>query len=490
MAAVQNTGKRKRKKKKASRLPLIITLGVFAALVVGIGVTYFVGRSHYQGKFLPNTYINNKNVSGMSLEEVEKEFLHSDIGTEFVVTRQDGGEVRIPLADFDYRYDTKEQLEALFRKQDANAWFTGYLGNADYTFSDKSSYDQGKLKKLLSEADWGSKPNQDATIELGDKGYTVKEAVQGDEMDYSKLESYLLGCFAQGQLEANAKDSGCYIEPKVHAADLEDQCKKLNKIWNMSITYDFDYTTEKLTGEKLRDLIILDEDNNITADREKCMKYVESLAKKYDTYGKDRKFKTTLQGEKVVEHSDDAVYGWWIYQDATCDELVEMLEKGETVKKTKPVYYKTEFGFEYTGVPEARSKNDDIGKTYMEVDLSNQTFWYYKDGKLEYECYIVSGQTTSMARTTLSGVYKLWNKQLNYRMKATNADGESWDTTCNYWNNVSICGIGMHDSAWRYAFGGNIYKWNGSHGCINMPVAAAKYIYDNVELGTPVVMYY
>ncbi len=478
-----------RKRKKKSNVPLIVTSAVFLALVAGIGVAYLVGRSHYQGKFLPNTYINNKNVSGMSLEEVEKQFLHSDDSGSFVVHKHDGTDVTVPLADVDYKYDTKEQLEALFKKQDANAWFTGYLGSADYTFSDTSSYDKEKLKALLAAADWGSAKNQNAKIELGKDGYTVTEAVQGDEMDYSKLESYLMTQFAVGNFEVSAADSGCYIAPEITAADLEEQCEKLNSIWNMSITYDFDYTTEKLTGEKLQSLITVDEDNNITADRDACMKYVEGLSKKYDTYGKDRKFKATIQGDITVEHSEDAVYGWWIYQDATCDELVEMLEKGESVEGVKPVYY-NKWGFEYTGVPEARSAKDDIGDTYMEVDLTNQQFWYYKKGELQYECYIVSGQTTSIARTTLEGVYKLWDKQLNYRMKATNADGDSWDTTCNYWNNVSLCGIGMHDSAWRYVFGGNIYQWNGSHGCINMPVDAAKYIYDNVPLGTPVVMYY
>lgn len=481
---------RKRKKKKKNWLPLVVVGGVFTALVLGLGITYFVGRSRYQGKFLPNTYINNVNVSGMTLEEVEKEFLHSDVSDSFVIHKQDGTDVTIPVTDFDYHYDTKEQLEKLFDKQDANAWFTGYLGTADYTFSDKSSYDKNKLKELLSKADWGSTKNKNAEIVLTDKGYTVNEAVQGDEMDYPALESYLLGSFASGKLEVNAADSGCYIKPTVYAADLEEECEKLNKMWNMSITYDFDYTTEKLSGDELREMITVADDGAITADRDKCMAYVEKLAKKYDTYGKDRKFNATIQGKITVEHSDDAVYGWWIYKDATCDALVEMLESGESQKKVKPIYYATEFGFEYTGVPEARTAKDDIGKTYMEVDLTNQTFWYYKDGKLEYTCLIVSGQTTSMARTTLEGVYKLWNKQVDYRMKATNADGESWDTKCNYWNNVSICGIGMHDSTWRYAFGGNIYKWNGSHGCINMPYDAAKYIHDNVPLGIPVVMYY
>ena len=103
----------------------------------------------------------------------------------------------------------------------------------------------------------------------------------------------------------------------------------------------------------------------------------------------------------------------------------------------------------------------------------------------------VSGQTTSEARTTLPGVYKLWSKETNKRMKDTNADGDEWDTKCNFWNNVSLCGIGLHDSTWRGGyFGGEIYKYNGSHGCINMSYDDAKYVYDNVPYGTPVVMYY
>ena len=76
-------------------------------------------------------------------------------------------------------------------------------------------------------------------------------------------------------------------------------------------------------------------------------------------------------------------------------------------------------------------------------------------------------------------------------MKGSNSDGDEWETKCSYWNRVAIVGIGLHDSQWRgNAFGGSIYKYNGSHGCINMPLSGAKYIYEKVEKGTPVVMYY
>ena len=190
----------------------------------------------------------------------------------------------------------------------------------------------------------------------------------------------------------------------------------------------------------------------------------------------------------TVEDGGDGIYGWWIDQQETCDMLVGLLEDGENVT-VDPIYW-SDGPLEYTGVESARSADDDIGDTYIEIDLTEQELWYYVDGKEEYNCYIVSGQTTSAARTTCEGVYKLWSKETNKRMKDRNADGDEWDTTCNYWNNVSVCGIGLHDSTWRGEFGGTIYQWNGSHGCINMSYYDAEYVYENVELGTPVVMFY
>jgi hypothetical protein len=50
--------------------------------------------------------------------------------------------------------------------------------------------------------------------------------------------------------------------------------------------------------------------------------------------------------------------------------------------------------------------------------------------------------------------------------------------------------IGLHDSTWRSTYGKNIYKTNGSHGCINLPPSAAAVIYENIEKGMPVICYY
>lgn len=49
--------------------------------------------------------------------------------------------------------------------------------------------------------------------------------------------------------------------------------------------------------------------------------------------------------------------------------------------------------------------------------------------------------------------------------------------------------IGIHDASWWYFFGGDIYKRNGSHGCVNTPLYLAKRIFENIEEGTPIICY-
>ncbi len=488
-APKKQAGKQHKKVKNQTGIICAAVLGVF---VVVLGGTYAIGRIHYNNRFLADTYINGVNVSGMTFEEACAATKANVIPEKLSFTTIDGRQIDLLTSDFGYKRNNADEIQKILDGVNQNAWFTGFAGTIEYSFEEEATYDAEKLEELIRNADWGDTETTDASLGLTDDGYVITPEVQGTKItDMEQLIYTAESELSKGEFDIIlSKDTGCYITPAIVSADYEEQAVALNKVFDLSITYDFDYTTETLTGKELIEILDPDDSGKYSVDEDKCMEYVEKLAEKYDTYNTERKFNATLQGEITVPTSDDAKYGWWIDQQQTCDALVEMLEKGDSVESVDPIYYSTGY-YDFTGVESARSKDDDIGDTYIEVDLTDQHLWYYKDGKLEYECYIVSGQTTSAARTTLPGVYKLWDKQTNFRMKDSNADGDEWDTECNYWNNVSLCGIGLHDSTWRgNYFGGEIYKWNGSHGCINMPYEGAKYIYDNVELGTPVVMYY
>ncbi len=49
-------------------------------------------------------------------------------------------------------------------------------------------------------------------------------------------------------------------------------------------------------------------------------------------------------------------------------------------------------------------------------------------------------------------------------------------------------GIGFHDLH-RSAYGGEIYKTNGSHGCINLSESVAASLYASLDDNTPVIVY-
>ena len=73
-------------------------------------------------------------------------------------------------------------------------------------------------------------------------------------------------------------------------------------------------------------------------------------------------------------------------------------------------------------------------------------------------------------------------------LKGKNADGTEYESPVTYWMPFNG-GQGMHDASWRGTFGGTIYKYSGSHGCVNMPPKKAGKVYKTVEAGFPVVVY-
>ena len=109
--------------------------------------------------------------------------------------------------------------------------------------------------------------------------------------------------------------------------------------------------------------------------------------------------------------------------------------------------------------------------------------YYYVQGNLQIETPVVTGNT-SRKMGTPTGVNYVYLKQKNRILR-----GPNYASHVDFWMPVKG-NIGIHDAAWRSNYGGTIYQTNGSHGCINTPRAAMEQLYDMVEVGTPVVMFY
>jgi murein L,D-transpeptidase YcbB/YkuD len=164
-------------------------------------------------------------------------------------------------------------------------------------------------------------------------------------------------------------------------------------------------------------------------------------------------------------------YGWSVNKAKETEALIAAIKEGKTIEK-QPAYNQTALAY----------GSNDIGNTYVEVDMAKQHLWFYKNGVLVTQGDVVTGNVSS-DNSTPAGVYKLKFKQRNAILT-----GPDYATPVDYWMPFNK-GVGIHDATWRSVFGGEIYKTSGSHGCVNSPYDLAKTIFENIEAGTPVICY-
>ena len=135
---------------------------------------------------------------------------------------------------------------------------------------------------------------------------------------------------------------------------------------------------------------------------------------------------------------------------------------------------------------------------FIEVNLSEQRAKVYEDNLITVDAPVVTGKPSY--RPTGEGCFEIYHKGRDVTLSGTNADGTPYSSFVDYWMPFNG-GIGLHDAeyhtddgfvhGWREAseFGGNTYINSGSHGCVNLCNKDAKYIYENSEVGTKVLVH-
>ena len=239
------------------------------------------------------------------------------------------------------------------------------------------------------------------------------------------------------------------------------------RILTSSLTMHFGQKEERLEKDVFESWI-LQEGNALTLDQEKVKEYVRSLAIKYDTIGTNRSFKTT-GGETITVKGGN--YGFWMDRQSTIDALTEAILAG-TIGEFEPVYY----------CKGANYGENEIGDSYVEINLDAQHVYVYKNGSLVTQADCVSGKVSN-GNYTPGGTY-----QITYKERDATLRGQGYNSKVKYWMPFNN-NIGMHDASWRSSFGGEIYLRSGSHGCVNLPPSITPTIFENVEKGEAVVVY-
>jgi len=127
------------------------------------------------------------------------------------------------------------------------------------------------------------------------------------------------------------------------------------------------------------------------------------------------------------------------------------------------------------------------------VSISQRHLWACSGADQSYDSPVVTGMDFLPADLTPVGTYHIYAKQTDTYLKGSDSTG-SWDDFVYYWlpflsNQYGIYGI--HDATWRPANAfGNISpdSTNASHGCVESPLATAKWLYDWAQIGTTVTI--
>jgi lipoprotein-anchoring transpeptidase ErfK/SrfK len=118
----------------------------------------------------------------------------------------------------------------------------------------------------------------------------------------------------------------------------------------------------------------------------------------------------------------------------------------------------------------------------IDVNLSRQTVSLLEDGKVVY----TTTASTGVARAdTPTGRFTIQYKMAKTRMRGTNPSGQSYDIPDVPWVMPFLGDYAFHGAPWRQAWGVPL-----SNGCVSMPTANSKFVYDWTPVGTPVNIHY
>lgn len=459
--------------KKINRKKLFVILGsvVGAVLVIYVGLSIF-----FMSHFYFNATLNGKNVSGYSADKVFDNW-ENEIGNySLKIVESDGTESELMGSDIDMVLQWDDTIARMISKQNGFAW-PAKLFNPDQNTSEAIvTFDEDKLDSALDGFPFMDKSKQidpvDATVSDYDKkdGYTLVESVSGTAIDKpvlkENIEKALYGLADTYQItEGNG-----YLAPKIENDDekLLTAIDTMNKYAGSEIDYEIGSEKETLDINTFADWLSVNDNEKVEIDEEKVADYVAELGTKYNTYGKSKQLATSY-GTTIT--MSNCHYGWKIDAETEAAAIVDDIKGGEKVTR--------DLNYQYTA---ASHTGNDYGNSYVEINLTAQHLYLYKNGSLVIDSEFVSGNP-SKGNATHTGVFGV-----TYTEKDATLKGQNYATPVSFWMPFNG-NEGMHDATWRSSFGGSIYKRNGSHGCVNLPYSVAQTIFENVSAGFPVFVY-
>lgn len=426
-------------------------------------ITMYSGNVFSSADYYPfRSGINGINVLSRLENNENRQMIPSAEGYTLTLKERGNREEQIRGYEIGLKYTQDWGFGDPAARQCPNVLGKVFINNEDPRMG--ASYDKELLHEKLDNLSCFDKDTiiepVNPALKFTGNGYVIMDEVDGNKVDKDILYKQVAEAMLSQKSVLDLDATGCYVKPHYNPDSKEVMEAKdtLNKCVSSNITYTFGKYKEVIDGSVINRWLTVDENYNVTINDESIKGYLKALSGIYGSSFKAGTF-ITSSGKKM-DLSGKGI-NLAINIDKEAKELADDISMGKTAVKD-PLY---------------------VPAIYVEIDLTKQHLWLYKNGSLITDGDIVSGNL-SWGMPTPEGVYSVYSMKRDAVLR-----GPGYAAPVDYWMPF-VDGIGIHDAVWRHAFGGDIYKTDGSHGCINCPYELAETIFNNIDVGTPVICYY
>lgn len=120
---------------------------------------------------------------------------------------------------------------------------------------------------------------------------------------------------------------------------------------------------------------------------------------------------------------------------------------------------------------------------WVDVSIGQQWLYAYEDDVLVYSAPVTTGKD---GFNTPMGNFAIYDKLPLQTMRGS-AGGEAWYVPDVPWVMYIYGGVALHGTYWHNLFGSG---YRISHGCINLTIADAQWLYNWADIGVPVSVRY
>lgn len=473
--------KRKKQYKKA---------GIVAGSVIGVLlIIYLIGVAFFSFHFMPHTTLAGKDVSLQSVDDLASE-LNDTVANFSASVSGDGVDLSFSGEDIGLSIDSHAFVSGAHGSENPWTWPVGLFQEHSYDTSFGATVDQDRISDLLSEpiasvnANGTDPTDAKVAYDASTGAFAVVPETYGTSIDEDACVAYVVS--ALQNLESDiVLDNSCLKQPAKKSDDptLATGVENANKLLAGDIQLTFNGTeAATVTNEMIGNWVVVADDGSASLDENAVSTWATNeLAPKLNTVGTTRTY-TRPDGAQISVSG--GTYGWAIDAGALAKALADQIKQGSNAALEIPT--------QQTAATWSGQGAQDWGNTFIDLSIGEQYVRFYKDGQLVWESACVTGNT-SQGYYTPTGVYAVnSNKGTDQTLIGFDQDGDGepdYKSHVNYWIPFIDNAIAFHDADWRGSFGGDIYTYNGSHGCVNLPYDKAQSLYDIADVGTTVVVH-